>query len=281
VNCGDEVVVLTRTPERHLGSPGLRFVAWDGRTPAGWSDLVEGAGAIVNLAGAGLADKRWNTARKALLRSSRVDAGHAVAKAVADAADPPGVVVQSSAIGYYGPRGDEVLGEQDAAGTDFLAELCRAWEGSSQGVTQAGARQAVARIGLVFTPHGGTLGKLLPLFRVGLGGRLGSGRQWMSWIHVDDVVRALEFLVRTGSASGAYNVVAPSPVTNAEFTHELGRAVRRPAPWIVPQAALRLMIGEFAGSLVTGQRVRPQRLTEAGFSFSHPELGPALRHLLQ
>jgi uncharacterized protein (TIGR01777 family) len=280
VDAGDEVIVLSRTPERHTVPAGTRYEGWDGRTEAGWGELVDGAGAIVNLAGASIADKRWNPERKALLRSSRVDAGHAVAQAIAAAPHPPSVVVQASAIGYYGPRGDEFVDESEPPGTDFPAQLCVDWEESSKAVTGSGVRHVVVRIGLVFTPRGGTLGRLLPLFRLGLGGRLGSGRQWMSWIHIDDVVGGLDYLVRHESAAGVFNIVSPNPVTNSQFTRELGRVVRRPAPWVVPAPALRLLTGELAGSLVTGQRVLPRRLLDFGYEFAHPDLRPALRQLL-
>ncbi len=280
VKAGHEVVVLSRTPGRHAPRPGVRTVGWDGRTTEGWASLVDGAGAVVNLAGAGLADQRWNASRKAELIASRVDAGRAVAAAVSAAHQPPAVVVQASAIGYYGPRGDELLDESEQPGTDFLAQLCRAWEESSASVSHVDARRLVVRMGLVLTPKSGPLGKQLPLFRMGLGARVGSGLQWMSWIHLADVVAALEFLIGNEAMSGPVNVVAPTAVTNAEFTRQVGAVLRRPAPWVVPAPALRLLVGELAESLLTGQRVVPTRLTAAGFGFAYPELGPALRQLL-
>jgi uncharacterized protein (TIGR01777 family) len=277
---GHEVIVLTRDPARRDVQSGVRLVGWDGKSPEGWGDLVNGAHALVNLAGASLGDKRWTAARKRVLSESRLQSGRAVAEAVEAASTPPQVVIQASAVGYYGHCGDEVLDESSPAGDDFAAQLCREWEASSLPVEAVGVRRVVVRTGLALSPAGGTLGKLLPVFRFGLGGRLGSGRQWMPWIHIDDVVAAYLRLITDARVQGPVNVASPHPVRNSEFTQALARAIHRPAPWIVPAFALRILVGELADALVTGQRVAPRALGEAGFEFRYPHLKGALEDLL-
>ncbi|MEJ2211707.1 MAG: TIGR01777 family oxidoreductase [Anaerolineae bacterium] len=285
---GHEVIVLSRTPETRNGLPQeVRVVGWDARTAEGWGHLADGAGAIVNLAGANLAGSgflpsRWTEERKRVIRDSRVNAGRAVVAAVEQAARKPGVLVQASGIGYYGGRGDEVLTEEADAGDDWLARLAaEEWEPSTAAVEDMGVRRVIIRSGAVFSAEEGALPRLALPFRLFVGGRLGSGRQYHAWIHLQDEVRAIRFLVEREEASGAFNVVAPDPKTNAELARTLGRVLNRPA-WVpVPAFAMRLAFGEVAGVLLEGQRALPRRLLDLGFEFRFPDAESALRDLLK
>jgi uncharacterized protein (TIGR01777 family) len=254
-------------------------VRWD---PFGEVDsaALEGVDAVVHLAGAGIGDHRWTESYKRQVRDSRVEGTRTLARALAGLDRRPAVFVSGSAVGYYGDTGDVAVDESGPSGEGFLAELCRDWEAAAQPAVDAGIRVVHPRTGLVLSREGGLLGKVLPLFRLGLGGRLGSGRQWMSWITVADQVAALRFLIHDG-LSGPVNLTAPEPVTNSAFTAAVGRAVHRPAPFIVPAPALRLALGEFAdeGALVS-QRVLPDRLAKAGFTFRHPDIDTALASVL-
>lgn len=283
---GHEVIVLSRDPARAGNLPeGVQAVRWDARSAEGWGHLAEGAGAIVNLAGAsiageGLVPKRWTSARKDLIRWSRLSAGRAVAEAVARAKEKPRVVVQASGIGYYGPRGDEVVMEEDPPGRDFLAGVAQEWEASTAPVEEWDVRRVVIRTAVVLSQKGGVLPLMLLPFRFFLGGPLGSGRQWVPWIHVADEVRAIRFLMEREEARGPFNLVAPNSVTNQEFSRIAGRVLRRPSFVRAPAFALRLALGELATILLDGQRAVPQRLLDLGFAFQFPELEGALRDLL-
>lgn len=279
---GHDVIILSRTPERYTGRlpEGVRAERWDGRTADGWGALADGADAIVNLAGENIAGGRWTAERKRRIRQSRLDAGHAVVQAVEAAAHKPRVVVQASAVGYYGPCGDDIITEDHPPGNDFLADVCVAWEQSTAAVEAHGVRRPILRTGVVLSTEGGALPRMLPPFKFGLGGPLGSGRQWFPWIHIRDEVRAIRFLIEHEDAHGPYNLTAPNPVTNAEFTKALGRVLRRPAFMPVPAFALKLLFGEMATVLLDGQRAVPQRLLDAGFSFTFEEVEQALRDLL-
>ncbi len=189
-------------------------------------------------------------------------------------------MIQGSAVGFYGPRGDEPIGESAGPGDDFLAGVCRQWESASDGVAAAGVRRVIIRTGIVLSPAGGVLPRMALPFRLFIGGPAGSGRQWMPWIHIADEVGAIRFLIEQSQAAGPFNLTAPSPATNRDFSRALGRALRRPSLLPVPALALRLLFGEMAGLLLTGQRAMPQRLQEIGYRFRHPELEPALRDLL-
>jgi uncharacterized protein (TIGR01777 family) len=280
---GDEVVWLTRSPERQREIPaGVRTVAWDGRTGAGWSSLLEPASdgraqrvGIVQLAGENLGSGRWTPARKERLRSSRLLAGAAVVAAVARAQRPPEVVIQASGVNYYGSTGEPV-DESAPAGEGFLSELARVWEDSTAAVEDNGVRRVIGRFGVVLAPHGGALAKMALPFRFGAGGRFGDGRQWMSWIHIDDLCAALQWFLDTPEARGPYNVTSPDPVTNREFTRALGHALHRPSLFVVPAFALRVALGEMADMLLTGPRAVPHRLLEAGTRFSYPSIDSAL-----
>lgn len=282
VAAGWEVIVLSRHPERAPQmSEGVRAEKWDGRTAQGWGGLADGAGAIVNLAGENIAGGRWTADRKRRIRESRLAAGAAVVEAVTAARQKPSVVVQASGIGYYGPYGDEPISEDGPPGTDFLGRLAVEWEASTAPVEAMGVRRVVVRTGVVLSREGGVLPRLMLPFRFFVGRRLGDGQQWVSWIHIADEVRAIRFLMENPNVRGPYNLTAPNPVTNAQLARTLGRVLGRPSWMPVPAPALRLLLGEMADALLTGQRAVPQRLLEAGFRFRFPELEAALMDLLR
>jgi len=236
--------------------------------------------AVIHLAGESVVG-RWTATKKARIRVSRVLGTRTLAEAIARMEPQPRVLVTASAIGFYGDRGDEVLNEKSAPGTGFLAEVSREWEAASEPVERAGVRVVRIRIGVVLSRHGGALGRMLLPFRLGLGGRLGSGKQWMSWIHVDDIVGAVQHVLRNETVGGPVNLVAPNPVTNAVFTKALGNALSRPTILPAPAFALRLALGGMADeALLASQRVLPERLLAGGYEFRFRELGEALENLL-
>lgn len=283
---GHKAIVLSRSPEKAAGlADGVSVEGWDARSAGEWASLVDGAGAVVNLAGASIAGEsffptRWTTARKKLILESRLDAGRAIVQAVEAAAQKPGVLIQSSAIGYYGPHGDEKLDEASAASDDYLGATAEAWEESTAAVEAMGVRRVVVRTGVVLSGEDGALPRLLLPFKLFAGGPMGNGKQWLSWIHVDDLVKAIRFLMDNPQASGAFNLTAPNPVTNAELAHAIGRVMRRPSFIPVPGPAMRLAFGEVATTVLDGQRVMPRRLQEAGYEFLYSEVEPALREIL-
>lgn len=275
------VVVTSRAPDQLRGLPaGVRAVRWDARTARGWGGEADGADAIVNLAGEPIAPMPWLGDRKAKIRTSRVQAGQAVVDAVQQAKNKPRVVVQSSAIGYYGPRGDETLTEASPPGADFLASVCRDWEAATAPVERMGVRRAVYRTGLVLARRDGILPLMALPFTFFVGGKLGSGKQWMSWIHLADEIAAIRFLLDHDAARGAFNFTAPNPVRNQEFSQALGQALHRPSAIPVPGFALKLPFGEMADLLLlNGQRVVPAALSQLGFQFRYPTLTQALQNL--
>ncbi|HEY8195711.1 MAG TPA: TIGR01777 family oxidoreductase [Gemmatimonadales bacterium] len=259
-------------------------ISWDpenGRLEPG---QLEGMDAVIHLAGENVG-VRWTAARKHRIKSSRTVGTRLVAEAIARARRRPGVLVSASAIGIYGNRADEILTENSPAGdqeSDFLARLSREWEAAAEPARAAGVRVIHPRFGVVLSQEGGALKKMLLPFRLGLGGRLGSGTQWMSWISIDDVVGGILHVLQTESFTGPVNVVAPQPVRNRDFTTILGQVVSRPTPFAVPASALRLVLGEMANStLLASARVLPKRLLASGYRFEHPDLGTALRHVLR
>ena len=240
-----------------------------------------GADAVVNLAGASIASGRWNEGRKRLLATSRVDATRQFVAAMGKLNPRPRTFISASAIGYYGSRGDESLTEESAPGNDFLAGLCVAWEAEAAKAREHGLRVAQLRFGIILAKHGGALAKMLLPFRLGAGGRVGSGRQWMSWVALEDVVAMIRFALENSAVSGAFNAVAPQPVRNVEFTRVLARALHRPAIFPAPPFALRLALGEMADALLlSSQRVVPRKVEQAGYRFVHPELAGALAAVL-
>jgi uncharacterized protein (TIGR01777 family) len=278
---GAEVILLSRAPERVGALPdGVRAVRWDGRTAVGWGHLADGATAIINLTGENLAGGRWTKDRKEKVVRSRTDAGAAVVEAIKGAADKPSLVIQASGVGYYGPHHDEVLAEGDGPGSDFGAQVCVQWEAATAQVEAFGVRRAVIRTGVVLSPEALALRRLALPYRFFVGGPLGSGRQWFSWIHIADYIAGVRFLMAHPDASGAFNLSAPGPLTNADFGKALGQVMHRPS-WIpVPAFAMRLLFGEMASVLLEGQRVAPRRLLDLGFQFRFPAAGSALRDVL-
>ncbi len=267
---------------RSASTPGTEAVRWD--PSAGTIDAagLEGLDGVVHLAGEGIASGRWTDAQRQRIRSSREQGTQLLATTLAGLERPPAVLVSGSAIGYYGDRGDEVLTEASAPGSDFLADVCLAWEGATAPASDAGIRTVHLRTGIVLDPDGGALGKQLLPFKLGLGAKAGSGRQWMSWITLHDEVRAIRFALE-GEVSGALNLTAPNPVTNAAFTDAVGDALHRPTFLTIPRFATRAPagIGGLVESLLfSSARVEPAALVAAGFTFDHPDLPGALQAVL-
>jgi len=268
---------VTRLIRSSPSAPGQ--VSWDPRRTIS-PDSVSGFDAVIHLAGETIAE-RWTERNRQAIRDSRVLGTRNIAEALAQAAKRPALLVAASAIGYYGDRGDEVLNEESSGGAGFLAEVCREWEAATQVAAQAGIRTVLARFGIVLSRSGGALGKMLTPFRLGLGGRVGSGAQWWSWVALDDVVGAIEHVMKTEALAGPVNVVSPSPVTNREFTRTLASALSRPAFFPMPELAARLALGQMADELLlASQRVEPARLRSSGYRFRRPELGNALAAIL-
>jgi uncharacterized protein (TIGR01777 family) len=279
---GHSVTALSRDAARAARRlpARCRVLAWDAAGPLDPAAL-RGADAVVHLAGEGIASARWTAARKEAIRNSRVDPSAALVRALGqlDTSERPRVLVSASAIGWYGDRRDTLLDEHSAPGTGFLAAVCRDWEQSVFAAQTLGVRTGAVRIGVVLGRDGGALAPLLPLFRLGLGGRVGSGRQWLSWIHLQDLVGLLRYVLEHPHAAGPVNGVAPEPVRNATFTAELGRALRRPTLFPVPAAALRVAFGEMSAVLLASQRVQPHSAQRLGFAFRYPTLRGALEDL--
>ena len=270
---GHQVIRLVRT-----GPAAPDTQVWDPRAERGGLDpkSLEGVGAVVHLAGAGIADKRWTPRYKAEIRDSRVQGTKALAGALAAMATPPGVLLSQSAIGWYGDTGGREVTESDPAGRGFLPEMVRNWEAATGDAARAGIRVVTLRSGLVLSPKGGILGRLLPLFRLGLGSKLGSGRQMMSWIGLSDWVAAARFLLGRDGITGPVNLTSPSPVSNAEFTAALAHAVHRPAVMLVPVPVLKLAVGGVSSDILSSARVMPKRLLAEGFGFQHAGIAGAL-----
>ena len=280
-----EVVVLSRNPDKHTFPSGVQGVRWDATTADNWGHLADGAYAIVNLAGAsvagdGLLPTRWTPERKQLIANSRLNAGQAVTAAIAAATTKPHVLIQSSAVGYYGSRSDDVLTEESTVGNDFLAQVCFDWEASTASVETRGVRRVVIRTGVVLSRDGGALPSMVMPFKFFAGGPIGSGKQWLAWIHMIDEVAAIRYLIENESAMGVYNLTAPNPVTNKQIGRSIGQVLGRPALVPTPGFAMKLMFGEVAVVLLEGQRAIPSRLEAEGFTFQYPMVKPALINLL-
>lgn len=270
---GHDVVRLVRRPAKQGES------TWNPARGEIDGSVIDGADAVIHLSGAGIGDKRWSNSYKREILDSRVKSTKLLASVIAGAAKRPSVFLSGSAIGIYGPRGDEPLHENAPEGNGFLADVCREWEAAAVG---AGTRTVYLRTGIVLSPKGGALKKQLPLFRAGLGGKFGRGNQWQSWISIDDEIAAIEYLL-TSTLSGPVNLTAPAPVTSAHFAAIMGKVLHRPAVLAVPSIGPKLLLGgELADALLfTGQRVIPAALSAVGFEFAHPTLEIALRALLK
>jgi uncharacterized protein (TIGR01777 family) len=285
---GYEVIVLSRGTGFQPVNPRpgwpyhVKVVEWDAATATGWSDLVDGATAIVNLAGDNIGAGRWTASKKRRILESRLNAGKAVTEAVRIAEHKPPMLIQASGVGYYGDRGDEMLDEDSSNGSGFLADIARQWEQSVREVESLGVRLATIRLGVVIGPNGGVMSRLIPPFRFFLGGHPGSGRQWLPWVHIDDVVGAVRFLMDHTDCEGPYNVTVPEPTVSKDFYNQLGKAMRRPAVFPMPAFALKLALGEMATELLlSSTRVVPKKLTEAGFEFKFPDPTAAFSDILK
>jgi len=279
----DRPVVLSRHPDRVRSAIGMlagKIVRWDPMQGPPPAEAFEGIDVVMHLAGESVAEGRWTAAQKARIRDSRVIGTRHLVQGIAQAAVRPRTLVSASAVGYYGDRGEEELTESAAPGRDFLADVCVAWEQEAVAARQHGVRVVTARTGIVLGAGGGALAKMLTPFKLGGGGPLGNGRQWMPWIHVADLARLYLHAAETTSLDGPMNAVAPHPVRNTEFTKALARQLRRPAFLPAPYFGLRLLFGEFAQVLFASQRVIPQVAVDSGFVFQYPEIAAALREIL-
>jgi uncharacterized protein (TIGR01777 family) len=261
-----------------------------GRDEIGWDPssgkldpaMLEGSDAVIHLAGENIAGGRWTEERKRRIRESRINGTRLLAQTLARLSNPPKSWISVSAVGYYGNRGEEVLDEKSGPGSGFLAELCREWETATESASGRGIRVVIPRLGTVLSPKGGALSLMLPVFRLGIGGRIGNGRQYMSWIALDDLMGIVDHAIRCESLRGPVNAVSPHPVTNLEFSKTLGRVLSRPVPFALPSFAARLAFGEMADeALLASARVIPARLRDSNYSFRFPELEPALRHVFK
>ncbi len=279
---GHEVVVLTRGASAPA-TPTARFVTWNPGGDIGpWAAEIDGAAAVINLAGESIAATRWSTRQKQRILESRVEATRSLASAIRAAARQPPAFVSGSAVGYYGPLGDQIVTEEQPAGSDFLAKVCADWESEATRAAGPATRVTCIRTGLVIEKDGGALPQMLLPFKLGAGGPLGSGRQYWPWIHRDDWVALVRWTIATASATGPIHATAPNPVTNAEFSRALGRALHRPAFMPAPAFALRLALGEMADALLlSGQRAVPAKAERLGFRFRYTQLDEALRAIFR
>lgn len=280
---GHRVTVLTRKKRlaSQLFGPSVATVEWNGRDRGAWEASLEGADAVINLAGAPLADARWTESRKRLLTESRVEFTRRLVEAISHRSTKPSVLISASGIGYYGASDDRVLSEAAPRGEGFLADLCVAWEEAAQGARGFGTRVILLRTGMVLEGDGGALPKMLLPFRLFLGGPIMPGTQWVSWIHRNDHVGLIEWALATPSVSGPLNAVAPEPETMQVFCTSLGRVLHRPCWLPVPETVLSLGLGELGTVMTTGQRVSPQKALHGGYMFKYPTLEPALRAILK
>ncbi len=277
---GDAVVVTSRSPSTASVPRGVETAAWDARSAEALTPVVEGADAVVHLVGEGIGDGRWSAARKQRIRDSRVDSSAAVAAAIAAATARPRTLLQGSAVGFYGDRGDERLTEGSAAGDGFLAEVCGEWEAASAPVEEGGTRRVLLRTGVVLANEGGALPRMALPFRLFAGGPVGSGGQWVPWIHIADEVGAILHLLDTPAASGPVNLTAPGEATNRALSKALGKVLSRPSFLPAPAFAMKLLLGEMSQLLLASQRVVPQELDAGGYSFRFPSIEGALSDLL-
>jgi hypothetical protein len=279
-----EIVALSRDVTSAAGIIGeyASVVEWGPAAVSGWARQIENAYAVVNLAGENLAAGRWTQSRRNRIAQSRTSGAGALVEAISGARNKPSVFVQASAVGYYGCRGDEVLDEDSGVGDGFLADVCRRTESVAARVERSGVRPVMLRSGLVLGREGGALPRFMAPYRFYLGGQLGSGRQWLSWIGLEDEIRAIRFAIETPDLKGACNLTSPNPVTMAEFCRTLGQVLGKPAWTVVPAFALRLVLGQMADeALLTSQKALPKRLTEAGFMFKYAELRTTLEAIIQ
>ncbi len=280
---GHTVRVLSRNPHREKKSTDqLQYIYWDPSNPVGLQPVIEEADAVVNLAGESIGTKRWTPARKKQILESRLQSTFALVSAITTAGKKPSVMVSTSAIGIYDHTKEAVYDESSETGSDFLAEVCTMWEREARKAEQENVRVTIVRFGIVLGKSGGALQRMLLPFKLFAGGPLGSGKQWMQWIHIDDVVGIIRFALENENVSGVLNATSPNQVTNKEFSKVLGKVLRRPSFMPAPAFALRIMLGEMADTLLlNGQQVLPERTRELGYSFQYTDLEPALRNIMK
>lgn len=281
---GHTMIGLSRSPDKAQGVPVTEMRRWDAMSEPPPAEALEGVDAVIHLAGEPIAAHRWTDVQKRRIRDSRVISTRNLVAGMRAMAKKPAAFISSSAVGFYGDRGDELLDEQSPAGVGFMAEVCRAWEDESEQAKALGIRVVLVRTGVVLSREGGALEKMSTPFKLGVGGKLGDGRQWFPWIHIDDIVGIFRFVLAgqtsLGAISGPVNGTAPAPVTNAEFTHRLAEALHRPAFLSAPEFALRIALGEMADALLAGQRALPKAVLDAGYRFRFAALADALADLL-
>ena len=277
---GHSLTLLTRSTSSDTVSPNKAWITWNPDAAGAWEQALDGTDGVINLAGEPIAGKRWTEAQKKKIRSSRINTTRALVTAIGKAKEKPKFLLNASAIGYYGPHGDELLAEEQGPGNDFLSRVCSDWEEEAKRAEGHGLRVVRLRTGIVLGKGGGALSKMVPPFKLFIGGPLGSGRQWMSWIHLEDEIGLIQFLIEHPNARGAINSTAPNPVTMKEFCRTLGSVLHRPSWAPVPAFALRVMLGEMAEMLLTGQRVIPAEAQKLGYKFRYPTIPEALRSLL-
>jgi uncharacterized protein len=275
----DSLKLLSRKPRPPARAVNTEWLVWEPGVPGGWEESIEGADGVVNLAGEGIAEKRWTERQKELIRASRIDGTRALVQAIAKAKAKPKFLINASAVGYYGPRGDETLTEESAPGKDYLAQVCVAWEAEAKKAQEYGVRVALLRTGIVLAKGKGALAKMVTPFKFFVGGRLGSGKQWMPWIHIEDEIGLILFLMENAGAHGAFNATAPNPVTMEEFCKALGKVLNRPSWAPVPASLLTLLLGEMADLVLAGQKALPQAAQKLGYEFRYPNLAQALASL--
>ncbi|MHC4370542.1 MAG: TIGR01777 family oxidoreductase [Planctomycetota bacterium] len=281
---GYEVVALSRRPveAQEILAGSAKVVEWDANTADSWSELLDGALAIVNLAGENIGAGRWTEKKKQLILESRLNAGRAVTAAIRSAERRPQVLIQASGVGYYGDRGDELLDEDSSPGTGFLADVAHQWETSVGEDESLGVRLATMRLGVVLGPGGGVMSRLIRPFKSFVGGHPGSGRQWLPWVHIDDVIGAVRFLIEHTDCEGPFNVTVPEPTRSKDFYDRLGKSMHRPASFPMPRSALKLALGEMATELLLpSTRVVPKKLLEAGYEFKFTDPAAAFSDIME
>jgi uncharacterized protein (TIGR01777 family) len=281
---GYDVVALTRRPSeaQKIFAGNIKAVEWDGVTAAGWAEIADGALAIVNLAGDNIGAGRWTAGKKQRILDSRLNAGRALIEGIRGAEHKPHVLIQASGVGYYGDRGDELLDEDSSNGSGFLANVARQWEQSVRDVESFGVRLATIRLGVVLGAQGGVMSRLIPPFRFFVGGHPGSGRQWLPWVHIDDVIGVVRFLVESADCNGPFNVTVPEPIVSKVFYHQLGKMMHRPAVFPMPAFALKLVLGEMATELLLpSTRVIPKKLLDDGYEFKFRDPAAAFSDILK
>ena len=276
---GDTLLLLSRRLQPSTPGPNTKWLVWEPGKSGPWEEAMDGADGVINLAGEGIAEKRWTAERKERIRASRIESTLALVSAMARGKSKPQFLINASAVGYYGSRGDETLTEESAPGKDYLAQVCVAWETEAKKAQDLGVRVALLRTGIVLAKGKGALAKMVTPFKFFVGGPLGSGQQWMPWVHIEDEIGLILFLMENGKAQGSFNTTAPNPVTMEEFCKGLGKVLNRPAWASVPASLLTLLLGEMADVVLGSQRALPKAAEKLGYNFKYPTITEALESL--